>query len=260
MEKKKIYHNTCFPTNVLNKAYEVFLSKLDHEKAIGIPNDLTVEINGETWKFDSIEEFFADYPKSLSYRFDHIAQGNRIIFSNYDLNSVYVVVSFANRSQIEAVFQVFDQNAIEYKRPRENPKVFIGHGRDQQWRDLKDHLQDKHGIDVIAYEVGPRAGLSIKEVLEDMLESSSFALLVLTGEDVHNDGEIHARENVIHEVGLFQGKLGFENAIVLLEEGVKEFTNILGVNQIRFSKGGIRETFGDVIATINRGYRETGNY
>ena len=30
---------------------------------------------------------------------------------------------------------------------------------------------------------------------------------------------VKARMNVIHEVGLFQGRLGFERAIVLLEEG-----------------------------------------
>jgi predicted nucleotide-binding protein len=104
----------------------------------------------------------------------------------------------------------------------------------------------------IAYEIGPRAGLSIKEVLEDMLNKSSFALLVLTGEDEHADGEIHARENVIHELGLFQGNIGFTRAIALLEEGVKEFSNILGINQIRFSKGNIREVYGDVIASMRR--------
>jgi hypothetical protein len=131
-------------------------------------------------------------------------------------------------------------------------RVFVGHGRDPQWRDLKDHLQDQHGLTVVVYEIGPRAGLSVKEVLERMLKESSFALLVLTGEDVHTDGEAHARENVVHELGLFQGKLGFTRAIALVEDGVKEFSNVLGVNQIRFPKGRIREAFGDVVATIKR--------
>ena len=135
-------------------------------------------------------------------------------------------------------------------------KLFIGHGRDLQWRDLKNHLQDQHGLVVIAYEIGPRAGLSVKEVLEKMLRESSFALLILTGEDIHTDGEAHARENVVHELGLFQGKLGFTRAIALVEEGVKEFSNILGVNQIRFPKGRIREAFGELIATIKREFPE----
>ena len=89
-----------------------------------------------------------------------------------------------------------------------------------------------------------------------MVDESSFALLVLTGEDLHVDGELHARNNVIHELGLFQGSLGFRKAIALLEEGVTEFSNILGVNEIRFGKGRIRECFGDVLATINREFSE----
>jgi predicted nucleotide-binding protein len=133
--------------------------------------------------------------------------------------------------------------------------IFIGHGRDKQWRLLRDHFQDQHGLGVTAYEMGPRAGLSVKEVLQKMLSQSSFAVLVLTGEDIHKDGEVHARENVVHELGLFQGRLGFTRAVILLEEGVKEFSNIYGLNQIRFSKGNIRETFGDVLATIRREFK-----
>lgn len=119
-------------------------------------------------------------------------------------------------------------------------------------------MHDQHGLEVVAYEIGPRAGLSVKDVLDAMLNASSFALLVLTGEDQNVDGEWHARQNVIHELGLFQGRLGFTRAIALLEEGVQEFSNILGVNQIRFSKGNIRETFGDVVATVRREFVTNG--
>jgi hypothetical protein len=43
---------------------------------------------------------------------------------------------------------------------------------------------------------------------------------------------------------------------VLLEEEVVEFSNIHGLNQIRFHKGNIRETFGEVLATIRREFAE----
>jgi len=89
------------------------------------------------------------------------------------------------------------------------------------------------------------------------LRRTSFALLVLTGEDKGSDGKWHARENVIHELGLFQGKLGFARAIVLLEEGTEEFSNIHGIQQIRFAKGRVRETFGDVLATLRREFITT---
>jgi len=85
-----------------------------------------------------------------------------------------------------------------------------------------------------------------------MLSKSSFALLVMTAEDETKDGQFRARQNVIHEIGLFQGKLGFNRAAILLEEGTEEFSNIHGIEQIRFSKGNIKETYGEVLATIKR--------
>ncbi len=169
---------------------------------------------------------------------------------------------------VEKVFNVFEANYEKYKTPpakkegeykktiRESISIFIGHGRSDQWRDLKDHLHEKHHFKVEAYEIGARAGYTITDVLKEMINSSSFALLVFTGENLDGEGKLHARENVIHETGLFQGKLGFRRAIVLLEEGCSEFSNVFGVHQIRFSKGNIKETFGDVLATI---YREFGS-
>jgi predicted nucleotide-binding protein len=85
-----------------------------------------------------------------------------------------------------------------------------------------------------------------------MLSKSSIAFLVMTGEDETPEGGMRARQNVIHEIGLFQGRLGFPRGIVLLEEGTEEFSNIHGIEQIRFCPGNIKETFGDVLATLHR--------
>ena len=97
-----------------------------------------------------------------------------------------------------------------------------------------------------------RAGHTIRDILEDLVKSSTFALLVLTAEDEQADGMVRARQNVIHETGLFQGALGFSRAIMLVEHGVENFSNVDGIQQIRFSTGSIRETFGDVLATLKR--------
>ena len=55
-----------------------------------------------------------------------------------------------------------------------------------------------------------------------MLDGAAIAFLVLTAEDERADGKLQARMNVVHEVGLFQGRLGFSRAIVMLEEGSEE--------------------------------------
>ena len=118
--------------------------------------------------------------------------------------------------------------------------------------DLKDHLTDKHGYKIEAYETGARARHTIRNILDEMSSKISFALFVMTGEDKDEKGNLRARQNVIHEVGLFQGKLGFSRAIVLLETNTEEFSNLHGIQQIRYSKGNIKETFGEVLATLKR--------
>ena len=50
-------------------------------------------------------------------------------------------------------------------------------------------------------------------------------------------GKINARMNVVHEAGLFQGRLGFTRSIVLLEEGCEEFSNIEEVRKVLEREG-----------------------
>lgn len=58
--------------------------------------------------------------------------------------------------------------------------------------------------------------------------------------------------NVVHEIGLFQGRLGFRRAIVLMEEGCNQFSNIEGLGQIRFPKGDIRAKSEDIRGVLSR--------
>lgn len=131
-------------------------------------------------------------------------------------------------------------------------RVFIGHGRSAAWRDLKDFLSDRLGLKWDEFNRESPAGMATKERLEEMLDSASFAFLIMTGEDEHADQSMHARENVIHEIGLFQGKLGFRKAIVLLEDGCKEFSNIIGLTQIRFPKENIKAVFEEIRKVLER--------
>ena len=61
--------------------------------------------------------------------------------------------------------------------------------------------------------------MTIIERLSQMLDSVACAIIILTAEEEQVDGSIQARMNVIHEVGLFQGRLGFSKTIVLIEDG-----------------------------------------
>ena len=98
----------------------------------------------------------------------------------------------------------------------------------------------------------PIAGISNTARLEGMLEEAGFALIIMTAEDEQLDGTVRARENVVHEAGLFQGRLGFTKAILLLEEGCEEFSNIHGLGQLRFPKGRIDAVFEDIRKLLER--------
>lgn len=130
--------------------------------------------------------------------------------------------------------------------------VFIGHGRNLIWHQLKDFIQDRLKVPVDEFNRVPVSGITNITRLSEMLDASAFAFLIMTAEDDQPDGRYHARMNVIHEVGLFQGRLGFSRAIVLLEEGCEEFTNIQGLGQIRFPKGKISAAFDDVRQVLER--------
>lgn len=130
--------------------------------------------------------------------------------------------------------------------------IFIGHGRSPHWRELKDFVSDRLNLPWDEFNRVPVAGVTNITRLAQMLDQACYAFLVMTAEDEQADGNHHARMNVIHEVGLFQGRLGFERAIVLLEEGCEEFSNIQGLGQIRFPKGNISAIFEDIRAVLER--------
>ncbi|MBI5640414.1 MAG: nucleotide-binding protein [Nitrospirae bacterium] len=264
MKKQKHYCSTKFSQPVIVDAWNLFLTLIDEKQKQKVSASYEVRFNDEMWQHDTEAEFFADYnkePRQASY-YKSFYGLDTTLNLHYENSCTTVSITAPQRSTVEAIHQVFAKHAqacfVPGKQSHSSikPIIFIGHGRDLQWRDLKDHLQDKHGYRIEAYEVGARAGHTIRDILDDMLSKSSFAVIVMTAEDVDDEGNLHARENVIHELGLFQGKLGFSRAIILLEESTNEFSNIHGIHQVRFSKGRIKETFGEVLATLKREFNK----
>jgi len=130
--------------------------------------------------------------------------------------------------------------------------IFIGHGHSHVWRDLKDFIDGRLKLSWEEFNRESVAGRSTKERLLELLDKCPFAFLVMTAEDIAADGKVHARESVIHEIGLFQGRYGWERAIILLEDGCEEFANIVGTGQIRFPKGNLKAEFEEIRRVLER--------
>lgn len=128
-------------------------------------------------------------------------------------------------------------------RKRNAKRVFIGHGNSPEWKKLKTFLVKDLKLEYDEFNRVSPAGFNTQQRLTQMLDNCGFAFLVFTGEDSHGDKTRHARENAIHEAGLFQSRLGWQKAIILLEDGCETFSNIDGLTQIRFPRGQIAKKF-----------------
>jgi predicted nucleotide-binding protein len=260
----KSWDRTLFPTAVLEDALKLFTEMFGTGTAPGGVVRM-IQSTGGTWDFDTFEEFFSEHRQPhLAARLYVTTPPGKPMGELLEVSErtqparTTVNLEAADKTRILTLANIFERAEDAARLPTPpaptppKPRVFIGHGRSPQWRDLKDHLHDLHGYDVEAYESGARAGHAIRDILASMTRISTFAVLVMTAEDEMGDETWRARQNVVHETGLFQGRLGFDRAIVLLEEGVEAYTNLQGIHQIRFAKGNIKETFGEVLATLRR--------
>ena len=268
MELAIYFSRLLFPDSVLRRATSA-MSQLEGATGKDYYYILQVVQQDETWSFDDPEDFYARYADAKSTHIHYKMElkkdktcllsistsdyGTKVAVSSAALNDINTVMNvFRNaRDQAKHIVSeaVLDSNDSEVS---QKFNIFIGHGRSNVWRQLSDHLRDKHGLSIVAYENGARAGHTIRDILDEMLDNSSLAFLVYTGEDETAEEKMRARQNVVHETGLFQGRLGFSKVIMLLEEGVEQFSNLAGIQYIPFNKGHIDGTFGDVLATIRR--------
>jgi hypothetical protein len=196
LEKVEWYYDARFPSTTIENFYNTFKLKLSSHD-LSKPSELSITIGNETWKYDTFDEFLAEYPKAERFSLYYYGSSDRHASLSGELDRVKVSVALPTRGEIETVFQTLKRDLDKAIIKKQNPpikaeaapiKIFIRHRHDQQRRDLKDHLHEKHGFEVINYEIGPRAGLSVKEVLQKMLNQSSIAFLVVTGEDETTDG------------------------------------------------------------------------
>ena len=210
--------------------------------------------------FVSEQEYLERWqPRAIESR-DHIAVNQGVRYPPH-FRVLARVTSIQNAiTSIEHLAHVANQLAAHISRQRQQlrprlsvgTRIFIGHGNSQTWRELKDFLEDRLDLLVDEFNRVPSAGMSTSSRLSAMLDTAAIALLVMTGEDEQPDGQLRARENVVHEAGLFQGRLGFERAIVLLEEGCEEFSNIIGLGQIRFPRNNISAAFEEIRRVLER--------
>ncbi|HXI24296.1 MAG TPA: LON peptidase substrate-binding domain-containing protein [Pyrinomonadaceae bacterium] len=167
------------------------------------------------------------------------------------------------RLQLKAIQQelgdgIEDRTAVD-TRPNAPPreiksasglaKIFVGHGRNPVWNRVVVFLKDELGLQVEAFETSSHASQHIVDVLKSFLSICDAAVIVMTADDATTDGNVRARQNVVHEIGLFQGRFGFDRVILVQQANTEDFSNLAGLQTIRFDKR-VEEGFYDLRRAI----------
>lgn len=167
--------------------------------------------------------------------------------SSYSLGYLYkplllqLEYIFEVRANSEIVHTVHSGQAADPP-PR---RVFISHGRGVDWHKVQAYIEKDVRIDTLELAQEANRGRTVLQKLNEEAAKCSYAVIVMTGDDELGDGERpRARENVMHEIGFFQGKYGLENVCLLYEEGTNIPSNIHGLVYIPFPKGYVNATFG----------------
>jgi predicted nucleotide-binding protein len=123
--------------------------------------------------------------------------------------------------------------------------VFIIHGRDElNLLRLKELLRERWGLESIVMTGQPGKGRTLIEKFEQEAQTASFALALLTPDDVVKLGEsqyAQARPNVVFELGWFYGRLGRDKVCILFREGTTIHSDLDGLSRIQFSESVIEK-------------------
>jgi predicted nucleotide-binding protein len=146
---------------------------------------------------------------------------------------------------IKEIFEI--RAASEHASPiaKSSPRrVFISHGRAKDWYEVQAHIE--RDLKIASMELAQEAnrGGTVIEKLEENSDKCDSAVFVMSGDDEDSNGQVHARENVVHEIGYFQAKYGRRNVVLLHEEGVNIPSNLGGIVYSAYPKGMIRASFG----------------
>ena len=157
---------------------------------------------------------------------------------------------------IDQIFEIRANNELAAPATASRPaRVFISHGRAPDWREVQAFIERDIRLPTLELAQEPNLGMTILGKLVDAAEQCDSAVIVMTGDDLDADGQARARENVIHEIGYFQGKYGLSRIVLLHEDDVNIPSNIQGLVYIPFPKGVIHATFGLLMREFNAMYR-----
>lgn len=167
----------------------------------------------------------------VQHKFEESIVKPNTLLKNYDIA----------KTQLAKLKGILELNEIDSRQISNNSlkdfNIFIGHGHHLLWARIALFLLEEHNIKSEYYESKCRTGLSIDNAIEEFKQNEKikFAILTLMKEDETSEGQVRARQNVIHELGIFRDKLGSKKIAIIVEKGLEKPSNIDGIEYIEYS-------------------------
>jgi predicted nucleotide-binding protein len=117
------------------------------------------------------------------------------------------------------------RGGVSRRRSAARNRVFIVHGHNHAVRDAIDlYLTKELGVQTMVMQAGASGGRTLPEKLEEIAAEVSFAIFILTADDILVDTRTNetirrARQNVILEIGYFWASLGRKTGVAFLVDG-----------------------------------------
>jgi hypothetical protein len=129
--------------------------------------------------------------------------------------------------------------------------VFIAHGADPQWEEVRRFLGQECQVPV--YALDPSVpGAALDEAMRPQLARCGFAVCVLAAADTFPGDGGRAEQSLVHQAGILQGRYGFRRVAMLVEEGCATFSNVAGLIRLDFAAGHVESTFWQLERMLRR--------
>jgi predicted nucleotide-binding protein len=146
------------------------------------------------------------------------------------------IIELAGAGKIEAHLEPYKDWLIKksLEMATLNNKIFVVHGHDEGAREAVARFLEKIEFIPIILQEQPNQGRTIIEKFEDHAGEASFAVVLLTPDDVGGARAAGAsserpRQNVVFELGFFVGRLGRGKVCLLRRGDLEDFSDFQGV-------------------------------
>lgn len=173
-----------------------------------------------------------------SEHFQQFTEAEGVFYgTNHDILESLKAVFLAAKEDYEEGWISNEENAGKADMvQRFNPKsrkVFIVHGHDEAFKLSVARFLEQGGLQPIILHEQPNSGHTIVEKFESHTQDVSFAVALLTADDVGGQNattlQPRARQNVVFEYGYLLGLLGRARVCAIVDPSVEKPSDIHGV-------------------------------